>query len=76
MRLHCNRADCQATFEADGVTHQRFAGATATRTNEMVRCPVCGRVDSQWVYAANVMPAFTGGFDARKRAAREWRNSH
>lgn len=71
MKVHCNKTECQKEFEAN-VTRQRFGGAQATRTNEMVQCPHCGKIDSQWVYASDVMPVFEGGFDARKRAARQW----
>lgn len=72
--LHCNRAGCQAAFPAPvEMERQPFAGASAARVNAFCQCPHCGAVDAHWVYASDgLMPAFTGGFDARKSAERRW----
>ena len=75
MKLHCNRTNCQATFEAEA-ERQPFGGDTATRTKTMLACPVCGAVDSHWVYADDVAPEFTGTFDQKKRQRREWINNN
>lgn len=75
MKVHCNRTECQKEFDAE-VTRHRFGGGSATRTVEMVACPHCGKVDSHWVYAVDVAPTFAGGFDARKRAMRQWQNEN
>lgn len=72
--LHCNRNDCGATFPAPtDLERTAFAGSRAARTTTMVVCPVCQRPDGQWVHAADVTPAFEGGFDARQRQAMAWR---
>lgn len=78
MKLHCNNAGCQATFEAlPGVTaSSRFCGGAAVRTREMQACPFCGRVDSQWIYAADVAPTFCGTPYQQREALKHWRNAN
>jgi len=71
--LHCNRGDCGATFPAPADLERRgFAGSQAARTTTMVTCPHCQRPDGQWVHAADIMPTFEGGYDARRRQAMTW----
>jgi hypothetical protein len=42
----------------------------------MVRCPVCGRTDNQWIYAHEVAPAFEGSPFQKKEQLRKWRNAN
>lgn len=72
MKLHCNRTDCQATFEADATASSRFCGGHAVRTSEFVACPICGCTDSQWIYAADIAPAFTGSAYQQREQLRRW----
>ena len=70
--IHCNR--CNATFEAPkDMERDGFYGTKAARIRQFCLCPHCGQSDSHWVYAADIpMPTFEGGFDARKKAERQW----
>jgi len=69
--IHCNR--CDGIFDAPaGLTRQGFCGTKAARIEIFAKCPLCGQNDSHWVYAADVMPEFEGGFDARRKAERKW----
>jgi hypothetical protein len=69
--IHCNR--CDKEFEAGReMIRGSFCGTKAARLEQFCKCPHCGQNDSHWIYAADAMPAFEGGFDARKRAERQW----
>jgi hypothetical protein len=72
--LHCNRNQCGATFPAPaGLERWGFAGDQGTRTTTLVHCPSCHTTDGHWVYASDIeKPTFTGNFDARKAAERQW----
>lgn len=69
--IHCNR--CDKAFEAPKeLDRQQFAGQKAARIETPCTCPHCQQTDWHWLFAGDVMPAFEGGFDARKRAERQW----
>ena len=69
--IHCNR--CDKAFGASAeMTRGSFAGSKAARLEQFTSCPHCGQNDSHWVFAQDVLPTFEGGFDARKRAERQW----
>ena len=73
MKLHCNNANCQAVIIVNEATPtSRFCGGAAVRTQEMIACPTCGRVDSQWIYAEDVAPIFVGTAYQQRTAQRKW----
>jgi hypothetical protein len=74
--VHCNNTNCQIAFDAEATQSSKFSGGMAVRTSEMVRCPVCERTDSQWIYAHEVAPVFEGSPFQQKEQLRKWRNAN
>jgi hypothetical protein len=52
--IHCNR--CDKPFEVETATRGKFHGSAAARVREFHTCPHCGRMDSHWVFASDIMP--------------------
>lgn len=73
--IHCNRCDKSFSAESE-MTRGPFCGTKAARLEQFSRCPHCGQNDSHWVFSADIMPTFEGGFDARKRAERKWQREN
>ena len=58
MIARCNNTNCQSKFETPELPHTTFNGSRAARITEFATCPVCGRMDTHWIYASDVMPKF------------------
>jgi hypothetical protein len=73
----CNKTHCQRQFVVpDDTPREKFCGGAAARILKPMVCPCCGRMDSHWVYAQDVLPEFTGTNEEIRQQAMAWRRDN
>ena len=69
--IRCNRCDAKFYIEKE-MERDPFCGQKAARVQEFSQCPKCGQSDHHWVYANDIMPIFSGGYDKCRTQERRW----